>query len=174
MKEIDFLRKSLIALTLVGGVALAGCMDGDEGMRDEGLGDDGLGSGGEVQPDQTQPGVETQQQAQRMRAVPPFSELDANADERVTREEFQAYAREHGAFERWDADRNGSFGQDEFDAIGFDQEVGEFDTWDEDSNGSLGSDEFFGSFFGAFDDNEDGHWDGDEWDDAGDSGLWDI
>ena len=174
MKDIDFFKKNLIALTLVAGVALAGCGTDDEGMYDEGLGEPGLDNGAEVQPGQVEPGIETQEQAQRMGAAAPFADLDANADDRVTQEEFRGYAQEQGFFERWDEDRDGLIGQDEFDGIGFDQEVGEFEAWDEDGNGSLSNDEFWGSFFGAFDDNEDGHWDGDEWDDAGDAGFWDI
>ena len=174
MKEIEFFRKNLIALTLVAGVAFAGCVDGDEGMGDEGLGDDGLGNGAEVEPGQAEPGYETQEQAQRMGTATPFAELDANTDNRVTREEFQAYARDRRVFERWDENSDGMYGQDEFDAIGFDDEVGDYEAWDTDGNGSLGADEFWGSVFGAFDDNEDGHWDAGEWDDAGDSGLFDI
>ena len=115
-----------------------------------------------------------QELGQRMGAAAPFTDVDANGDDRVTQEELRAHARERGVFERWDENSDGSFGEDEFGAIGFDADVGDFETWDEDGNGSAGAEEFFRSLFGAFDDNEDGHWDGDEWDDAGDSGLFDI
>lgn len=182
MKEIDCFRKHLIALTLAAAVAVAGCADGDEGMiGDERLDDDGLGGGaqvepapGQTQPGQTRPGTETQEMAQRMGAAAPFEELDVNDDDRVTQDEFRAYAQQQGVFQRWDEDRNGSINEAEFRRIGIDSETGDFETWDEDGNGSLSVEEFFGSVFGAWDDNEDGHWDGGDWDDAGDSGLFDI
>jgi Ca2+-binding EF-hand superfamily protein len=164
MIENVFSRKNLIAWTLVAGVAFAGCANGDERMGDD----------PEVQPGQVEPGYETQEQAQRMRATPPLSELDADGDGRVTQQEFQTYARQQAVFDRWDEDRDGSLGRGEFDAIGFDRETGDFAAWDEDGDGSLDADEFFRSFFRSFDDNEDGHWDDGDWDDAGDSGLFDV
>lgn len=50
----------------------------------------------------------------------------------------------------------------------------DFGDWDLNDDKNLDEDEFNDGWFNAFDDNENGHWDGDEWDDAGDAGLFDI
>ena len=59
------------------------------------------------------------------------------------------------------------FGQTDFDSTWYGD-------WDLNDDDFVDSGEFYDGFFGAYDADEDGHWDNAEWDDAGEVGLFDV
>ena len=103
-----------------------------------------------------------------------FSFRDDNNDGVVTRNEFDRKLGDAGMFEHWDTDKSGLIDEREFNEIGFDEGFADFDLWDGDDDRYLDSSEVYDGIYDGFDDNENGHWDGGEWDDAGDAGFWDI
>lgn len=61
--------------------------------------------------------------------------------------------------------------EDEFNEIGWDYD---FAAWDVDNNGYLDAGEVYDSYYSVYDEDEDGHWNLGEWDDADDEGWLDV
>lgn len=99
-----------------------------------------------------------------------FDTVDANGDGNLTLDEFYGSASDAGLYSDWDLDNDGLIEENEFDEFGADWD---YDTWDASGDGYLDSGEFYDGYYATFDANEDGHWDGLEWDDAGESGIFD-
>jgi hypothetical protein len=100
-----------------------------------------------------------------------FDGYDSDKNGSLSREEFDKAIETVTIYENYDADKDGRISNDEYAGIGVEDNM---EIWDIDGDGYLDSDEFYDGTFTSFDDNEDGHWDGDEWDDAGDAGLLDV
>ncbi len=99
-----------------------------------------------------------------------FENTDANSDDMITSDEYHRSADEMGVFSDWDMNDDGLLGENEWnDDFDYD-----YDNWDEDNDGYLDSNEFYTGTYEYYDEDEDGHWDGDDWDDAGDDGLFDV
>lgn len=96
---------------------------------------------------------------------------DLNRDGIYSGDEFTSYVDKAGIFTNRDLNKDGLLDEKEYNELGLDED---FQTWDRDKDSYLSASEFNDGTFKAFDDNEDGHWDGDEWDDAGDAGLFDV
>jgi hypothetical protein len=76
-----------------------------------------------------------------------------------------------GIFEDRDENNDDRIDENEFAAL----DLGEdFDAWDANDNSYLDRNEYYEGSFEYFDEDENGHWDGDERDDAGDRGFWDV
>ena len=103
-----------------------------------------------------------------------FSFRDDNNDGIVTRNEFDKRVGDGGFFGKWDTDDSGLIDEREYNGIGFDEGFGDFDAWDVDDSRYLDERELNDGIYKGFDENENGHWDANEWDDAGDAGFWDI
>lgn len=100
-----------------------------------------------------------------------FNNHDVNRDGIYSGDEFHTYVEKAGIFDSHDLDNDGQIDEQEFEQLNVDDD---FDDWDVDNDSSLTSTEFRGGTYKSFDDNEDGHWDEGEWDDAGDAGLFDV
>lgn len=100
-----------------------------------------------------------------------FDDFDENSDERITLDEWHGGTADIGIFADRDLNDDRRLDEDEFHALGFDDD---FDEWDANDDYYLDNDEYYDGAFDFFDDDENGHWDGDEWDDAGDRGFWDA
>lgn len=99
-----------------------------------------------------------------------FKNYDANNDGIFDENEYYSYVDDAGLYADWDVDNDGFIDENEFGEVGF----GDYDTWDADNNSLVDSSEFYGGAYDNFDANENGHWEGGEWDDAGEAGLFDI
>jgi hypothetical protein len=100
-----------------------------------------------------------------------FDDFDANDDDRITLDEWHGGMGDIGIFDDRDENRDTRLDESEFDALGLD---GDFDAWDANDDNYLDDNEYYEGSFEYFDEDESGHWDGDEWDDAGDAGFWDV
>lgn len=100
-----------------------------------------------------------------------IGEYDIDSSGDISRSEYDSYIREGGAYGNWDLNDDGYIEETEYDELNFDDD---FADWDLDDNDLLDSGEFSEGVFGYFDDDESGHWDGDEWDDAGEAGIFDM
>ena len=100
-----------------------------------------------------------------------FETNDVNDDGMLSKDEFYGLVTDAGIYPDVDLDSDGLIERHEWDELGLDEDFAE---WDEDENEYLGADEFYDGYFFSFDDDEDRHWDGNEWDDAGDEGLFDV
>lgn len=100
-----------------------------------------------------------------------FEFKDANKDGNLDRNEYYGSMADAGIFYEWDTDDDGLLSEDEFAEIDNDYD---FATWDLDDNNYLDAAEVYDGYYTAYDLDEDGHWDGDEWDDAGEDGFWDF
>lgn len=101
-----------------------------------------------------------------------FETADSNDDGSISKDEFYGLVSDAGIYADWDYDADGFIEANEFDEIGLDDE--DFSTWDVDNDTYLNTNEFYDGYFTTFDEDENGHWDGYEWDDAGDGGLFDV
>jgi hypothetical protein len=101
---------------------------------------------------------------------------DLDGDGSITQAEFDAYVTENGLYADFDVNDDDFIDEDEFGAIDFDfgDDAKAYGDWDMDADSRLSNVEFRSGLFKSFDDDENGHWDGDEWDDAGDAGLFDV
>lgn len=107
---------------------------------------------------------------------------DMDGDGLLNDAEFTAYTSENGVYADFDANGDGFIDEDEFDAIEFKDDDDSYearaeldvDTWDADDDDRLNETEFNTMVFSTFDENEDGHWDDDERDDADDAGMFDA
>jgi hypothetical protein len=98
-------------------------------------------------------------------------DYDADADGALSADEYYGYVTDVGIYSDWDADGDGFIEDDEFGLVGLDED---WTDWDVDRNDYLDSAEMYDGIFGVYDENEDGHWDGGEWDDAGEAGIFDL
>lgn len=103
-----------------------------------------------------------------------FESVDADGNGEISKDEFYGTVRDIGIYPAYDANSDNRLDETELVVITFDDDfVDEFE-WDADQDGFVNEDEFFDGVFTGFDKDESGHWDGDEWDDAGEAGLWDF
>lgn len=100
-----------------------------------------------------------------------FEFNDTNKDGNLDRNEYYGSMADASIFSDWDLDNDSLLSEDEFDEIGSDYD---FDTWDLDDNNYLDAAEVYDGYYNAYDEDEDGHWNPTEWDDAGDEGFFDI
>lgn len=100
-----------------------------------------------------------------------FESLDADSDGSVSKDEYYGLVSDAGVFADWDADSDGLIDENEFEGIGLDDD---YASWDMDGNDYVDSGEFYDSYFGYYDRDEDSHWNGTEWDDAGETGVFDY
>lgn len=100
-----------------------------------------------------------------------FDTADIDDSGEITKDEFYGFITDAGIYADYDYDDDGFIDENEYDAIGLEYD---FDAWDVDDDDYLDDDEFYDGYFAAFDEDEDGHWDGLEWDDAGEAGLFDV
>ena len=104
-------------------------------------------------------------------AAAAFSDWDANNDGQLSKDEYYSGVNDAGIYADIDTDNDGFVDKGEVDAAGID---GDWDAWDADNDGYVDSDEFYEGVWTSYDVNEKGHWDGGEWDDAGDEGWFDV
>lgn len=100
-----------------------------------------------------------------------FSANDQDNNGKLSQDEYYGAVSDVGTYSDWDTDSDGLLTEDEYDEIGLDYD---FADWDSDDNNYLDAGEVYGGYYEAYDENENGHWENGEWDDAGDSGLWDV
>jgi len=100
-----------------------------------------------------------------------FEAQDANGDGNISKDEFFGSVSDVGTYSDWDSDSDGLLTEDEFNEVGWDYD---FVTWDVDGNSYLDGGEVYDGYFNTYDEDENGHWDDGEWDDAGDGGLFDV
>jgi hypothetical protein len=115
-----------------------------------------------------------------------FGDWDANADARITAEEFRTNFEEAGVFNAWDANDDMGLSESEFesglgdDTTAFNTRFGDdaFGEWDLNDDDTLSNDEFNGGVYASYD--RDGNKVieepefGDVGDDIGDGGFWDV
>ncbi|KMQ74140.1 hypothetical protein [Marinobacter subterrani] len=100
-----------------------------------------------------------------------FTFQDANDDGKISKDEYYNTLSDSGIYADWDLNDDGLLDVGEFEDVGFDYE---FSEWDVDNNDYLDAGELYDSYYDTYDDNENGHWDAGEWDDAGDEGFFDV
>ncbi|MDF0752426.1 hypothetical protein NLU14_19530 [Marinobacter sp. 71-i] len=100
-----------------------------------------------------------------------FTFQDANDDGKISKDEYYSTLSDAGVYSDWDLDNDGFINETEFDEVGFDYD---FATWDVDDNNYLDAGEIYDSYYDTYDDDESGHWNVGEWDDAGDEGYFDV
>ena len=100
-----------------------------------------------------------------------FDDFDSNHDDRITLDEWHGGTADLRIFADRDGNDDRRLDANEFDALGYDED---FDEWDANDDDYIDEDEYYDGAFGLFDEDENGHWEGDEWDDAGDRGFWDV
>lgn len=99
-----------------------------------------------------------------------FASQDTNGDGEISRDEFYGSVADAGIYADLDTNNDGLLDENEFGALGYDWD---YDAWDTNEYGFVDSGEFYDGLYASYDANEDGHWDGDDWDDAGEAGLFD-
>ena len=102
---------------------------------------------------------------------PTFESMDTNDDRSISKDEYYGSIADMGTYSDFDHDSDGLVDEDEFNEAGF---TGDFGRWDANNDSYLDSDELYEGVFDNYDANNDDLWDQDEWDDAGDSGLFDV
>lgn len=102
-----------------------------------------------------------------------FDRVDTDGDGSITKDEYYGMVSDAGIYPDHDRDDDGFVDEDEFNENGLNDHA-DFDTWDLDNDRFLTSGEFYDGAFANYDVDENGHWDGDEWDDAGEAGLFDF
>ena len=100
-----------------------------------------------------------------------FDTADTDDNGSISKDEFYGLVSDAGIYSDWDYDADGFIEEDEYNEIGLDENFG---AWDVNDDSYLDTDEFYDGYFTAFDEDENGHWDSLEWDDAGDAGLFDV
>lgn len=106
-----------------------------------------------------------------------FDAADTNNDDVISKDEFYGFVGDAGIYADYDYDGDGFIDETEFDGIDWNDGVDfddEFNEWDVDGDSYLTDNELYDGYFDYYDEDEDGHWDTMEWDDAGDAGLFDI
>lgn len=100
-----------------------------------------------------------------------FDAYDTDESGAVERQEFLGAIDGISTFRDWDMDGDGQISESEFQDIGLD---GNFIDWDTNRDSYVDDNEFYSGTFETFDEDESGHWQAGEWDDAGDAGLLDV
>ena len=100
-----------------------------------------------------------------------FGSVDADNSGTVTKDEFYGSVGDLGTYSNWDNNGDGLINEEEFSEIGVNEN---FADWDANNDDYLDADEFYEGTYITFDENEDGHWQDNEWDDAGDAGWLDA
>lgn len=100
-----------------------------------------------------------------------FADYDDNGDKQLSKDEFYGSIADAGTYSDWDTSGDGLIDEEEFSELGYDWD---YDAWDVNTDGYVDSGEFYDGYYANYDADEDGHWDGDEWDDAGEAGLFDL
>lgn len=100
-----------------------------------------------------------------------FTYNDGNDDGKISKDEYYGTLSDAGIYSDWDTDNDGLLTEEEFDEIGYDYDFG---AWDYDDNEYLDATELYEGYYDTYDEDEDGHWNAGEWDDAGDDGFFDV
>lgn len=100
-----------------------------------------------------------------------LTRLDTDRDTKISRQEFDRYFGTSPGVQRLDANRNGMIDEDELEASQWDVD---FDELDSDHDGKLPRSEFQDELFTRLDKNHNQRLDEDEWDDARDTGFFDM
>lgn len=100
-----------------------------------------------------------------------FDTADTDNSGEISKDEFYGLVSDAGIYSDWDADSDGFIDENEYNDMDL---AADFDELDINDDSWVDSDEFYDGYFTAFDENEDGHWNDLEWDDAGDAGLFDV
>lgn len=100
-----------------------------------------------------------------------FQSTDTDHDGRITEYEFYNFAINTGLFSKWDTNDDALIGENEYIDAGLE---GDFASWDFNGDSYLNANELYDGTFGMFDENENGYWTANEWDHAGDAGLFDV
>ncbi|MBM6584257.1 hypothetical protein ILT44_29095 [Microvirga sp. BT689] len=111
-----------------------------------------------------------------------FGDWDANADARLTSEEFRMNFEEVGVFNAWDENDDLGLTESEFetglgdDATAFNTRFGDkaFDEWDVNDDDRLSNDEFYDGVYASYDSDGDKIIEEPEFGDIGDGGFWDV
>ncbi len=101
-----------------------------------------------------------------------FEAMDNNGDKKISKDEFHGNAIGRSTYSDYDLNGDGSLTKEEFGETGYDE--GLFDDWDANDDDELNHYEYHGGTFHYHDDNEDGYWQEDEWENAASDGVWDI
>lgn len=100
-----------------------------------------------------------------------FGKYDTNNDGVFTENEFNSYVDDAGLFSNWDADNDGFIEENEFNEVGLE---GGYSTFDGNGDSLVDSTELYEGAYDSFDENENGHWEAGEWDDAREAGFFDV
>lgn len=104
-------------------------------------------------------------------ANPSFDRADTDSNGKLSQSEYKSAVKDSSSYSSWDSDKDGRISSKEFDVIGIDDT---FTIWDADNNEYLDLNEIQDGAWTYYDEDENGHWDDGEWDDAGDAGFWDV
>jgi len=97
---------------------------------------------------------------------------DENCDGKISKDTFYSTLSDAGTFSDFDLDRNSHLVKSEFRET--DHDYGLLNVWDFQKDDRLDESEYSDGLFSNYDGNEDGHWDNNEWDAAGEAGFWDM
>ena len=100
-----------------------------------------------------------------------FESQDTDGDGSISKDEYYGVVGDAGVYADLDYDSDGFIDENEFEGIGLDDD---YETWDLDNDDYVDSTEFYEGYFGYYDEDEDGHWNNGEWDDAGEAGIFDF
>lgn len=114
------------------------------------------------------------QERTEMSTARSFESVDQDGNGQISKDEFYGTVRDLGIYPNYDRNQDKRLDEAELAVITFDDDFHDGFEWDADGDGFVNEDEFYEGAFTGFDEDESGHWDGDEWDDAGEAGLWDF
>ena len=100
-----------------------------------------------------------------------MSQYDADGDGALSRDEFHGTVRESRVPSAWDNNEDGRLDASEWEGT---ESEDDFLSWDKDFDGHVDSDEYHNHRFDDYDQDQDGYWNDDEWDDAADDAFWDV
>ncbi len=100
-----------------------------------------------------------------------FESTDTNHDGNITKDEFHGAAINDEVFSDWDTNEDALIDEDEYNDA---QIEGDFDAWDVNNDSFLDESEFYDGTYDLFDEDGDSYWTANEWDDAVESGLFDV
>lgn len=100
-----------------------------------------------------------------------FETADTDNNGKLSQAEYKSAVKDSSVYLQWDADNDGRISSVEFEEVGIDDT---FTLWDADNDEYLDLNEVYEGSWSYYDEDENGHWDNGEWDDAGDAGFWDV